>query len=130
MNSSLLELQELAATDLDLSLTGFDPKEIDDLRAGAQTAEGLTDEDAVPEVPEGWLGRKANGTAPPNAGAAHRKSARRIRARIGSSGIGGAAIGCNLQDQRTAVRFILNRTGKSKTEIPVDRVSVTPYDQR
>ena len=70
MNSSLLELQELAATDLDLSLTGFDPKEIDDLRAGAQTAEGLTDEDAVPEVPEGWLGRKANGTAPPNAGAA------------------------------------------------------------
>jgi hypothetical protein len=25
---------------------------------------------------------------------------------------------CNLQAQRTAVRFILNRTGKSKTEIP------------
>jgi len=25
---------------------------------------------------------------------------------------------CNLQDQRKAVRFMMNQTGKSKTEIP------------
>jgi DNA modification methylase/ParB-like chromosome segregation protein Spo0J len=44
-----LELQELNEADFDLSLTGFDPTEID--RFMATENAGLTDEDAVPEPP-------------------------------------------------------------------------------
>src|ERR1039457_4041579 len=44
-----LELQELNDADFDLSLTGFDPGEID--RFMASESAGLTDEDAVPEPP-------------------------------------------------------------------------------
>jgi len=45
-----IELQELEGLDFDLSLTGFDPKELDAFLAQEPT-EGLTDEDAVPEAP-------------------------------------------------------------------------------
>lgn len=47
----MLELQELQDCDFDLDLLGFDPKELDKLLEPEQV-EGLTDEDAVPEVPE------------------------------------------------------------------------------
>jgi DNA modification methylase len=47
-----LELQELSAADFDLSLTGFDDQELARLLAAAEAVEGLTDEDAVPEVRE------------------------------------------------------------------------------
>jgi DNA modification methylase len=46
-----LELQELEDADFDLSLTGYDDKELDQLLA-PEIEEGLTDEDAVPETPE------------------------------------------------------------------------------
>jgi DNA modification methylase len=46
-----LELQELQKLDFDLELLGFDPKELDALLEPEQV-EGLTDEDAVPDVPE------------------------------------------------------------------------------
>src|SRR3978361_942832 len=46
------ELAELQASDADLMLTGFDQDEIDKLLADQIATEGLTDEDAVPEVPE------------------------------------------------------------------------------
>lgn len=46
-----VELQELDDLDFDLSLTGFDDDEIADLFPQPET-EGLTDEDAVPDVPE------------------------------------------------------------------------------
>jgi DNA modification methylase len=46
-----LELGDLRAADVDLSLTGFSPDEIDALFTTGVT-EGLTDEDAVPEAPE------------------------------------------------------------------------------
>ena len=45
-----LELSELREMDFDLSLTGFDGEEIDALFP-EEVAEGLTDEDEVPEVP-------------------------------------------------------------------------------
>jgi len=45
-----VELQDLESVDFDLSLTGFDPDEIGALLADEPTT-GLTDEDAVPEVP-------------------------------------------------------------------------------
>lgn len=45
-----LELKDLEDAGYDLGLTGFDPDEIDALNP--QIVEGLTDEDAVPEVPE------------------------------------------------------------------------------
>jgi DNA modification methylase len=45
-----LELQELKDQDFDLTLLGFDDKELDALLA-PETTEGLTDEDAVPETP-------------------------------------------------------------------------------
>ena len=45
-----IELGELAELDFDLSLTGFDVDEIAALNADA--TEGLTDPDAVPDVPE------------------------------------------------------------------------------
>ena len=46
-----LELQELQKLDFDLDLLGFDPKELDKLLEPEQV-EGLTDEDAVPDVPD------------------------------------------------------------------------------
>ena len=46
-----LELADLQDADFDLSLTGFDDDELNALLATA-VEEGLTDEDAVPEVPE------------------------------------------------------------------------------
>ena len=46
-----VELQELSDLDFDLSLTGFDEKELDGFLEPEPSA-GLTDEDAVPEVPE------------------------------------------------------------------------------
>jgi DNA modification methylase len=46
-----LELQDLEDADFDLTLTGFDDKELDQLLA-PEIEEGLTDEDAVPETPE------------------------------------------------------------------------------
>jgi DNA modification methylase len=46
-----IELQDLDADGFDLSLTGFDVDEIGAFLADEPT-EGLTDEDAVPEVPE------------------------------------------------------------------------------
>jgi DNA modification methylase len=45
-----LELQDLEDADFDLSLTGFEDKELDQLLA-PEIEEGLTDEDAVPETP-------------------------------------------------------------------------------
>jgi hypothetical protein len=47
-----LELQELAAGDFDLSLSGFDDAEVARLMAAEGAGEGLTDEDAIPESPE------------------------------------------------------------------------------
>jgi DNA modification methylase len=44
-----IELQDLDAEGFDLSLTGFNPDEIGNFLA--EPTEGLTDEDAVPEVP-------------------------------------------------------------------------------
>ena len=47
-----LELLDLKDMGLDLNLTGFDMDEIDEFIARVEGAEGLTDPDAVPEVPE------------------------------------------------------------------------------
>ena len=46
-----LELQELKDQDFDLTLLGFDDKELNALLA-PETTEGLTDEDSVPDVPD------------------------------------------------------------------------------
>jgi len=46
-----VELSDLQEADFDLSLTGFNPDEIDALFP-EETKEGLTDEDEVPEAPE------------------------------------------------------------------------------
>jgi ParB-like chromosome segregation protein Spo0J len=46
-----LELEELQNEDFDLELLGFDEKELNKLLE-PDVVEGLTDEDAVPEVPE------------------------------------------------------------------------------
>jgi DNA modification methylase len=46
-----LELQDLEDADFDLSLTGFDDKELDALLNVIEGTDGLTDEDAVPETP-------------------------------------------------------------------------------
>lgn len=46
-----IELQELQELDFDLNLLGFDPKELS-LMLEPEQIEGLTDEDAVPDVPE------------------------------------------------------------------------------
>lgn len=46
-----IELKELGDLDFDLSLIGFDPKELDAILTQEPT-EGLTDEDAVPDAPE------------------------------------------------------------------------------
>jgi ParB/Sulfiredoxin domain/DNA methylase len=45
-----IELEDLKADDVDLLLTGFDLEEIEKL--SAQRVEGLTEDDAVPEIPE------------------------------------------------------------------------------
>jgi DNA modification methylase len=47
-----LELQALQDADFNLSLVGFDDEELARLLAAADAIEGLTDEDAVPDVPE------------------------------------------------------------------------------
>jgi DNA modification methylase len=47
-----LELREIQEADFDLSLTGFEDEELARLLAAQDAAEGLTDEDAVPEVPQ------------------------------------------------------------------------------
>src|SRR5258706_4759567 len=47
-----LELLDLKNLDFDLELTGFDDEELARLRAAQEAAGGLTDEDAVPEVPQ------------------------------------------------------------------------------
>ena len=47
-----LELQETQASDFDLSLTGFEDGELARLLAAQDSAEGLTDEDSIPEIPE------------------------------------------------------------------------------
>ena len=46
-----LEVADLKENDFDLDLLGFDPKELEKLLE-PEEVEGLTDEDAVPEVPE------------------------------------------------------------------------------
>ena len=52
-----LELIDLKLLDFDLSLTGFDDGELADLLAAQGLAGGLTDEDAVPELPETPISR-------------------------------------------------------------------------
>jgi ParB-like chromosome segregation protein Spo0J len=47
-----LELQELNEADFDLSLTGFDDEELARVLAAEEATEGLTDEDAAPDVPK------------------------------------------------------------------------------
>src|SRR6202035_4112704 len=47
-----LELLDLKGLDFDLSLTGFDARELGAFLAAEGAAGGLTDEDAVPELPE------------------------------------------------------------------------------
>jgi DNA modification methylase len=46
------ELFDLKGLDFDLRLTGFNPGEIDGYLAALDITPGLTDEDAVPEIPE------------------------------------------------------------------------------
>jgi len=52
-----LELMDLKLLDFDLSLTGFDNGELADLLDAQDAADGLTDEDAVPELPETPISR-------------------------------------------------------------------------
>ncbi|MDX1251165.1 MAG: DNA modification methylase [Gammaproteobacteria bacterium] len=53
-----IELEELVAAEFDLTLTGFNPDELADLLAGdGQTADGQTDDDAVPEITETPISR-------------------------------------------------------------------------
>ncbi len=47
-----LELLDLQTEDFDLSLTGFGEEELERLLAAEMSADGLTDEDAVPEITE------------------------------------------------------------------------------
>ena len=47
-----LELQELLGEEYDLELLGFDKDELDSLLNVIEGTDGLTDEDAVPEVPD------------------------------------------------------------------------------
>lgn len=46
------ELLDLKAQNVDLDLTGFDDDELARLLAGQDASEGLTDEDAVPDLPQ------------------------------------------------------------------------------
>ena len=50
-----LELQEIQASDFDLSLTGFDDDELARLLAAQDSVEGLTDEDSISEL---WTSQK------------------------------------------------------------------------
>ena|SRR5665213_1856543 len=52
-----LELIDLKLLDFDLSLTGFANGELADLLVAQDAAQGLTDEDAVPELPETPISR-------------------------------------------------------------------------
>src|SRR6266849_6931348 len=47
-----IELAALQAEDFDLAIIGFEDEELARLLAAQDAAEGLTDEDAVPELPE------------------------------------------------------------------------------
>src|ERR1700680_2784174 len=47
-----LELIDLKGLDFDLGLTGFEDEELAQLLAAQDAADGLTDEDDVPELPE------------------------------------------------------------------------------
>ncbi len=47
-----LELLDLKGMGIDLDLTGFDFREIEELLARAERSQGLTDPDAAPELPE------------------------------------------------------------------------------
>jgi DNA modification methylase len=47
-----LELQEIQESDFDLSLTGFEDEELARLLAAQDAAEGLTDEDSIPDLPQ------------------------------------------------------------------------------
>src|SRR6058998_3409077 len=47
-----LELQDIQEADFDLSLTGFEDEELARLLDAQDATEGLTDEDAVPELPQ------------------------------------------------------------------------------
>ena len=51
-NLLMIELQELDSEDFDLSVLGFDQNELDALLNPIEPTTGLTDEDAVPDVPE------------------------------------------------------------------------------
>ncbi|MDE3017233.1 MAG: ParB N-terminal domain-containing protein [Pseudomonadota bacterium] len=53
-----LELMEIRDKGYDLDLTGFDPDELEKLLAG--DADGLTDEDAVPEVQENAISKSGD----------------------------------------------------------------------
>ncbi len=52
-----IELGELRDLAVDLSITGFDAAEVDDLFALAVGKDGLTEDDAAPEVPEKPISR-------------------------------------------------------------------------
>ncbi|MCP3675220.1 MAG: site-specific DNA-methyltransferase, partial [Gammaproteobacteria bacterium] len=54
-----LEIADLKDLEFDLSLTGFDPDELADLMQ-EEITEGLTDEDAVPELPEEPTARRGD----------------------------------------------------------------------
>ncbi len=47
-----LELQDIQASDFNLSLTGFEDEELARLLAAQDATEGLTDEDSIPDLPE------------------------------------------------------------------------------
>ena len=51
-NLLMIELQELDSEDFDLSVLGFDQDELDALLNPIEPTTGITDEDAVPDVPE------------------------------------------------------------------------------
>ena len=51
-NLLMIDLQELDSEDYDLSVLGFDQDELDALLNPIEPTTGLTDEDAVPDVPE------------------------------------------------------------------------------
>lgn len=54
-----LELGELKDLIFDLNITGFDPDELEDLLAG-ENFDGLTDEDAVPELEENTISKPSD----------------------------------------------------------------------
>jgi DNA modification methylase len=52
-----LELQELAAAEFDLGLSGFDDQEVARLLEAGDATQGLNDEDSVPDAPEAPITR-------------------------------------------------------------------------